>query len=225
MIFSHNPRKARSTFRGLAAKKPALEGLEELVAGEGPELLQAAVSLRDAQVVLQTLVRGKESVLELEALEHIVVAPRLVGGPVLRVYSPADGPERALLALDPDEDGLLDARVVDSMDDALGEAALRGLPPHGPKDTIGSMQRLASLLRSPFSFLFARSSTEERVAAYVIREHGRGRGLSEILDDRYVQNRLTPQQQLRLLDRPELIQALGDETVDDTRRELEAARI
>jgi hypothetical protein len=29
---------------------------------------------------------------------------------------------------------------------------------------------------------------------------------------------------LRLLDRPELIQALGDETVDDTRRELESAR-
>src|SRR5439155_1420729 len=39
------------------------------------------------------------------------------------------------------------------------------------------MQRFASLLRSPFSFLFARSSTEERVAAYVIREHGRGREL------------------------------------------------
>jgi hypothetical protein len=86
------------------------------------------------------------------------------------------------------------------------------------------MQRLASLLRSPFSFLFARPSTEERVAAYVIREHGRGRRLGEILEDRYVQNRLTPQQRLRLLDRPELIQALGDETVEDCRRELEAAR-
>lgn len=86
------------------------------------------------------------------------------------------------------------------------------------------MQRLASLLRSPFSFLFARSSTEERVAAYVIREHGRGRDLSQILEDRYVQNRLTSQQRLRLLDRPELIQALGDETVDDTRRDLESTR-
>ena len=86
------------------------------------------------------------------------------------------------------------------------------------------MGRLASLLRSPFSFLFARSSTEDRVAAYVIREHGRGRGLAEILEDRYVQNRLTPQQRMRLLDRPELIQALGDETVEDTRRELESSR-
>ena len=87
------------------------------------------------------------------------------------------------------------------------------------------MQRLSTLLRSPFSFLFARSSSEDRVAAYVIREHGRGRNLSEILEDRYVQNRLTPQQRLRLLDRPELIQALGDETVDDSRRDLESARI
>ena len=84
------------------------------------------------------------------------------------------------------------------------------------------MQRLASLLRSPFSFLFARSSTEERVAAYVIREHGRGRSLGEILDDRYVQNRLTPAQQRRLLDRPEIVHALGDDAVEETRRELES---
>jgi hypothetical protein len=86
------------------------------------------------------------------------------------------------------------------------------------------MQRFGSLLRSPFSFLFARSSTEERVAAYVIREHSRGRSLGEILDDRYVQNRLSPHQRLRLLDRPEVIQALGDETVEDCRRDLESAR-
>jgi hypothetical protein len=86
------------------------------------------------------------------------------------------------------------------------------------------MGRLADLLRSPFSFLFARSSAEERIGAYVIREHARGRNLSEILEDRYVQNRLTPQQRMRLLDRPEVIQALGDETVDSARRELDAAR-
>ena len=83
---------------------------------------------------------------------------------------------------------------------------------------------LSDILRSPFSFLFASKSQEERLANYVIREHGRGRGLGEILEDRYVQNRLTPQQRLRLLDRPEVIQALGDEAVDDTRRELESAR-
>jgi len=84
--------------------------------------------------------------------------------------------------------------------------------------------RIADLFRSPFSFLFAKTSAEERVAAYVIREHARGRRLNEILEDRYVQNRLSPQQRLRLLDRPELIQALGDEAVEETRRELQALR-
>ena len=67
--------------------------------------------------------------------------------------------------------------------------------------------------RNLFSFLFPRSSAEERVAAYVIREHERGRALAEILEDRYVQNRLTPEQLARLLDRPEVIRALGDDTV------------
>ena len=86
------------------------------------------------------------------------------------------------------------------------------------------MGRISDLFRSPFSFLFARSSAEDRVAAYVIREHARGRRLNEILADRYVLNRLTPQQRLRLLDRPEVIQALGDESVEQSRRELETFR-
>jgi hypothetical protein len=64
--------------------------------------------------------------------------------------------------------------------------------------------------RNPFSFLFQRSSGEERVAAYVIREHARGRPLAEIMEDRYVQNRLTPEAQKRLLDRPEVIRAIGE---------------
>jgi hypothetical protein len=86
------------------------------------------------------------------------------------------------------------------------------------------MGRISDLFRSPFSFLFARSSTEDRIASYVIREHARGRRLNEILEDRYVLNRLTPQQRLRILDRPEVIQALGDEAVEQSRRELETFR-
>ena len=74
---------------------------------------------------------------------------------------------------------------------------------------------------NPFSFLFQRSSAEERVAAYVIREHDRGRALAEILEDRYVQNRLTPEQRARLLDRPEVIHALGDDTIADARHTIE----
>jgi hypothetical protein len=79
------------------------------------------------------------------------------------------------------------------------------------------MGRLADLLRSPFSFLSTRSSQEERVAAYVVREHERGRTLAEILDDPYVRNRLTPQQADRLLDRPEIVRAVGDSAVEQTR--------
>ena len=182
------------------------------------------VALGDAQVILQGFIGRFERIVDLEPFEEIVVLARLITGALRQVDGAPYGPDRALLALDPDHDRLGGAGVVDPVDDPLGEAALRGFPPHGCKDTIVSMQRLAILLRSPFSFLFAGTSTEERVAAYVIREHGRGRGLGEILEDRYVQNRLSPRQRLRMLDRPELIQAIGDETVEDTRRDLEATR-
>ena len=51
-----------------------------------------------------------------------------------------------------------------------------------------------------FSFLFQRSTDEDRVAQYVIREHDRGRSLHDILEDHYVVNRLeTPEQGLRQL--------------------------
>jgi hypothetical protein len=80
--------------------------------------------------------------------------------------------------------------------------------------------RLTDLLKQPFSFLFARGSREERVAAYVIREHELGRSLDDILRDRYVQNRLTPNEQNRLLDRPEVIRSLGDDMIEEARRNL-----
>jgi hypothetical protein len=79
------------------------------------------------------------------------------------------------------------------------------------------MTRLAAFFKSPFSFLFTRSSQEDRVSAYVIREHERGRALAEILDDPYVRNRCTPAEIERLLDRPELIRALGDDVVAGVR--------
>ena len=75
--------------------------------------------------------------------------------------------------------------------------------------------------RDLFSFLFQRQPAEERVGAYVIREHERGRDLTDILEDKYVQNRLTPQQVARLLDRPEVIRALGQETVEQAKVSIE----
>jgi hypothetical protein len=76
---------------------------------------------------------------------------------------------------------------------------------------------IGDLLRNPFSFLFARSQNEERMATYVIREHDRGRPLSEILEDNYVKNRCSGEQIKRLLDRPEIIRAIGDDVVDQAR--------
>jgi hypothetical protein len=78
-------------------------------------------------------------------------------------------------------------------------------------------------LRDLFSFLSQRSSAEERVATYVIREHARGRALAEIMEDRYVQNRLTPTQQARLLDRPEIVRAIGAGEVETAKAQTESA--
>ena len=84
------------------------------------------------------------------------------------------------------------------------------------------MARLATLFRNPFSFLFARSSAEEQVVAYLTREHRCGRALAEILQDRYVQNRLSAPQQAHLLDRPDVVKTLGEQDIDKARDSLGA---
>jgi hypothetical protein len=74
-----------------------------------------------------------------------------------------------------------------------------------------------AVFKNLFSFLFQRSSAEEHVARYVVREHQRGRALDEILQDRYVQNRLTPEQQKRLLDRPEIVGTISEAAIEDAK--------
>jgi hypothetical protein len=74
--------------------------------------------------------------------------------------------------------------------------------------------------RDLFKNLFARSQKDDLVAQYVIREHQRGRPLSEILEDRYVQNRLSKEQVSRLLDRPEVVRALGATTVESAKAQV-----
>jgi hypothetical protein len=68
-----------------------------------------------------------------------------------------------------------------------------------------------------FSFLSSRSQGEERIVQYVIREHHRGRPLAKILQDHYVTNRCTPEQVRRLLDRPDVVHAVGDDDVADAK--------
>ena len=55
-------------------------------------------------------------------------------------------------------------------------------------------------------------SKEEALAAYIVREHKLGRSLDDILDDPYLKNRSTEEQRLRLLERPEVIRAVGEDT-------------
>jgi hypothetical protein len=79
---------------------------------------------------------------------------------------------------------------------------------------------LVDAIKSAFSFLSSRTQSEERIAQYVIREHHRGRPLQDILEDHYVTNRLTPEQIRRLLDRPDLLHALGEGLVNETKSTL-----
>lgn len=56
------------------------------------------------------------------------------------------------------------------------------------------------------------SSKADGLAAYIVREHRSGRSLEDILDDPYLKNRATEEQRLRLLERPDLIRAVGEDT-------------
>jgi len=78
-----------------------------------------------------------------------------------------------------------------------------------------------SAWRNPFSFLFAGRRSEKQVAAYVVREHKRGRSLDDILDDPYVRNRCSDQEIARVLEQPEVIHALGDDIVAEQIKSLE----
>jgi hypothetical protein len=69
-----------------------------------------------------------------------------------------------------------------------------------------------SFWRNPFAGMFARSSREDQLAAYVIREHHAGRKLDEILADPYLRNRASELERRRLLERPDIIKAVGEDT-------------
>ena len=136
----------------------------------------------------------------------------VVGALGLEFAREAAGP--ALAALDPDQDPLVGPGLVHSVQLALCETPGSGQLAHVPR-----IQSAAMAFGDFFRNLFNKSTHVDRVAAYVIREHERGRSLTEILDDPYVKNRTTPQERDRLLDRPEVIRALGDDVVGQAKVE------
>ena len=64
---------------------------------------------------------------------------------------------------------------------------------------------------------FGSSATEDALARHVITEFRRGRPLAEVLDDPYVKNRADAAARQRLLDRSDVVNAVGDDIVDQLR--------
>jgi hypothetical protein len=79
---------------------------------------------------------------------------------------------------------------------------------------------LRSFFSSFYAAVFARSTKDDRVAAYIVREHERGRALKEILEDPYIRNRATDREVARLLERPEVVKALGEAAVTEAQDQL-----
>ena len=77
---------------------------------------------------------------------------------------------------------------------------------------MGFLQRLFKGEEKESSDAPRGSSKEEALAAYIIREHRLGRSIDQILDDPYLKNRATEEQRRRLLERPEVIHAIGEHT-------------
>jgi hypothetical protein len=72
------------------------------------------------------------------------------------------------------------------------------------------MARITDTLKN---LLSPKSHKEELVAEHIIREHRKGRSLSEILDDAYVKNHITPDKINRVLERQDVIHAIGEDTI------------
>jgi hypothetical protein len=83
------------------------------------------------------------------------------------------------------------------------------------------------LARTPYYFIGPRPRREAELAAYICRQHRRGRRLAEILDDPYIQNRGGRALLQAVLGSPAVIRTLGQDVADAIRvqeDELELAR-
>ena len=74
-----------------------------------------------------------------------------------------------------------------------------------------------SVWRNPFKSLFGTTRREQYVERYVIREYQKGRAFAEILEDPYVLAWSTPDEQARLLERPDVVAAIGEHAIADLR--------
>lgn len=77
--------------------------------------------------------------------------------------------------------------------------------------------RRSSRFANPFKALSSTTRREQYVERYVLREHRKGRPLAEVLEDPYVRAWSTPTERARLLERPEVVAAVGDQAIADLR--------
>jgi hypothetical protein len=64
------------------------------------------------------------------------------------------------------------------------------------------------------------SAKHKRLIEYVVRQLRSGRDLTVVLEDPYVVNRLSPLDQLALLEEPEVVEAAGEAVLAEMRRHL-----
>ncbi|HEY3549755.1 MAG TPA: hypothetical protein VGK69_01700 [Gaiellaceae bacterium] len=70
---------------------------------------------------------------------------------------------------------------------------------------------------NPFKSLFATSRREQYLERYVLREHRKGRALADILEDPYIRAWSTSEERARLLERPSVVAAIGEQALADLR--------
>lgn len=76
----------------------------------------------------------------------------------------------------------------------------------------------SSLWGNLFLALSPRSTRGERLVAYIVRQHARGRSYEQIVGDTYVVHLTTPRQRELLLEEPALLHALVEDYVETLRR-------
>jgi hypothetical protein len=73
-------------------------------------------------------------------------------------------------------------------------------------------------MANPYFVFGPRPFREQRIAAYVVREHRRGRTLAEILDDRSLDRLGTRELRWRVVTDPRTIARLGHDAIADLER-------
>lgn len=77
--------------------------------------------------------------------------------------------------------------------------------------------------RNLFSIFFSTTRRDQYLARYLVRECGRGRSPDDVLADPYVVNRSTVEERGRLLERPDVVEAIGEQTIAEMRLTLASA--